>query len=189
MYITSFRLSRTFFESFSTSGPLCISSNFLSLPHSGSFVKNFFQKFLNFRFPLICGNFLSLPHRAVAVKCFFLFTLWRSAYRADSFVRIPNHSAFVNTIFQLSSLFLFFPVFSRLLLCHTYVFSELPFIYRKSAGFPAPFLSQQQRLQLFSTERSIYRLRDLCEVCNQRAGLEHRVVLSKRNKVVMFTHQ
>ena len=62
-------------------------------------------------------------------------------------------------------------------------------LYRKSAGFPALFLSQQQRLQLFSTERSIYRLRDLCEVCNQRAGLEHRVVLSKRNKVVMFTHQ
>ena len=106
MYITSFRLSRTFFKSFLTSGPLCISSNFLSLPHSGSFVKNFFQKFLNFRFPLICGNFLSLPHRAVAVKCFFLFTLWRSAYRADSFVRIPDHPSFVNAFLQSFFLFL-----------------------------------------------------------------------------------
>ena len=72
MYITSSRLSRTFFKSFSTSGPLCISSNFLSLPHSGSFVKNFFQEVLSFRFPVICGNLFRLPHLVAAVKCFFI---------------------------------------------------------------------------------------------------------------------
>ena len=106
LYITSSRLSRTFFRSFLTSDPFCISSNFLSLPHSGSFVKNFFQEVLNFRFPVICGNLFRLPHLVAAVKWFFLPTLWRSHHRADSFVRIPDHPPFVNGFLQSFSLFL-----------------------------------------------------------------------------------
>ena len=41
-----------------------------------------------------------------AVKWFFHSTLRRSAYRADSFVRIPNLSPFVNALFHFSSFFL-----------------------------------------------------------------------------------
>ena len=96
MYITSSRLSRTFFRSFLTPDPFCISSNFLGLPHSERFVKNFFLEVLNFRFPVICGNLFRLPHLVAAVKWFCLPTLWRSLHRADSFVRIPNKPWKVN---------------------------------------------------------------------------------------------
>ena len=41
-----FSFVKNFFQSFLTSDPLCIVSNFFSLPHSEAFVKNFFQKFL-----------------------------------------------------------------------------------------------------------------------------------------------
>ena len=47
----------------------------------------------------ISGNFRRLPHLVAAVKRFFHPALRRSAYRADSFVRIPNLSPFVNTFF------------------------------------------------------------------------------------------
>ena len=73
LYSTSFRLSSTFFKSFWRPIRFRISSNFLSLPHSWSFVKNFFQKFLTFRFRVRRGNFFMLPHLVVTVKYFFHF--------------------------------------------------------------------------------------------------------------------
>ena len=73
LYSTSSRLSRTFFKVFWLPIRFRISSNFLSLPHSRSFVKNFFQKFLAFHFRVRRGNFFMLPHRVVAVKYFFHF--------------------------------------------------------------------------------------------------------------------
>ena len=76
----------------------------------GSVCQELFSEVFEARFRYLSGNHFRLPHLVAAVKCFFHFTLWRSAYRADSFVRIPNHSAFVNTIFQLSSLFLIFTI-------------------------------------------------------------------------------
>ena len=86
-----------------------MSSNFLILPHLEAFVKNFFQKFLRLASAISAATILGY-HILWLLSSVFYFTLWRSAYRADSFVRIPNHSAFVNTIFQLSSLFLIFTI-------------------------------------------------------------------------------
>ena len=106
----NFEFVKYFFQSFLTSLAALRSSNFFSLPHLEAFVKNFFSEVFEARFRYFSGNHFRLPHLVAAVKCFFHFTLWRSAYRADSFVRIPNHSAFVNTIFQLSSLFLIFTI-------------------------------------------------------------------------------
>ena len=45
LYSISFRLSRTFFRSFLTSDPSCISSNLFRLPHLSLAVKNFFHFF------------------------------------------------------------------------------------------------------------------------------------------------
>ena len=45
LYSISFRLSRTFFRSFLTSDPSCISSNLFRLPHLSLAVKNFFHLF------------------------------------------------------------------------------------------------------------------------------------------------
>ena len=106
----NFDFVKHFFQSFLTSLAALRSSNLFSLPHSEAFVKNFFSEVFEARFRYLSGNHFRLPHLVAAVKCFFHFTLWRSAYRADSFVRIPNHSPFVNTIFQLSSLFLIFTI-------------------------------------------------------------------------------
>ena len=114
LYSTSFRLSSTFFKSFWRPIRFRISSNFLSLPHSRSFVKNFFQKLSTFRFRVRRGNFFMLPHLVVAVKYFFSFPLCRSAHRGDSLVRIPRPPSFVNTFFPL------FPIFSSFLLCASF---------------------------------------------------------------------
>ncbi len=78
--------------------------------HTQKRLSRTFSEVFEARFRYLSGNHFRLPHLVAAVKCFFHFTLWCSAYRADSFVRIPNHSAFVNTIFQLSSLFLIFTI-------------------------------------------------------------------------------
>ena len=144
LYHRTLSLSSTFFKVFLTSLAALRSSNFFSLPHSKAFVKNFFSEVFEARFRYLSGNHFRLPHLAAAVKCFFHFTLWCSAYRADSFVRIPNHSAFVNTIFQLSSFFLFFPVFSRLLLCHTYllIFIIQSFLYLLRVFRPSIYIEK-----------------------------------------------
>ena len=106
----NFEFVKYFFQSFLTSLAALRSSNFFSLPHSEAFVKNFFQKFLKLASAISAATILGYHILWLLSSVFFHFTLWRSAYRADSFVRIPNHSAFVNTIFQLSSLFLIFTI-------------------------------------------------------------------------------
>ena len=110
-----------------------------TVPQNLEFVKNFFQslfdvarssqeqqlfKFTTLRstcqelflevFELgsrsISGNLCRLPHLVAAVKWFFHPALWCSAYRADSFVRIPNLSPFVNTFFATFFVFLIFAI-------------------------------------------------------------------------------
>ncbi|WP_204833039.1 hypothetical protein, partial [Oscillibacter valericigenes] len=67
-------------------------------------VKNFFQKFLTPGPSRIRSNPFRLPHFSFAVKSFFLSLSAAAHHRADSFVRIPNPSHFVNTFFHLFSL-------------------------------------------------------------------------------------
>ena len=69
-----------------------------------------FSEVFELGFRSISGNLCRLPHLVAAVKRFFLPALRRSAYRTDSFVRIPNLSPFVNTFLRLSSLFLIFTI-------------------------------------------------------------------------------
>ena len=87
-----------------------MNSNFFSLPHSEALVKNFFSEVFELGSRSISGNLCRLPHLVAAVKWFFHSTLWRSAYRADSFVRIPNLSPFVNTFFATFFVFLIFAI-------------------------------------------------------------------------------
>ena len=159
-------LSSTFFKVFLTSLAALRSSNFLSLPHSEAFVKNFFQKFLRLASVISAATILGYHILWLLSSVFFHFTLWRSAYRADSFVRIPNHSAFVNTIFQLSSLFLFFPVFSRLLLCHTYllIFIIQSFLYLLRVFRPSIYIEKAR-----VSPRLSYRISSGCS-CSPRSA-------------------
>ena len=184
----NFEFVKYFFQSFLTSLAALRSSNFFSLPHSEAFVKNFFSEVFEARFRYLSGNHFRLPHLVAAVKCFFI-SLCGAVLTAPTALLEYQIIPHLSTPFSNFLRFFYFSLYFQG--CCSVILTCFPnfHLYRKSAGFPAPFLSQQQRLQLFSTERSIYRLRDLCEVRNQRAGLEHRVVLSKRNKVVMFTYQ
>ena len=91
LYSASSRLSRTFFQKFSTLSPHCFRSNFLSLPHHLRFVKNFFSKFFR-RSVSIWPLSPPLSRR-------------RGAHRADSFVRIPDHPPFVNGFLQVFFVF------------------------------------------------------------------------------------
>ena len=197
----NFEFVKYFFQSFLTSLAALRSSNFFSLPHSEAFVKNFFQKFLKLASVISAATILGY-HILWLLSSVFFISLCGAVLTAPTalleYQIIPRLSTpFFNflrffifpCIFKAAALsYLSFNIYYSAVLISPSCFPSLH-LYRKSAGFPAPFLSQQQRLQLFSTERSIYRLRDLCEVRDQRAGLEHRVVLSKRNKVVMFTYQ
>ena len=65
-----------------------------------------FSEVFELGFRSISGNLCRLPHLVATVKRFFHPALRRSAYRADSFVRIPNLSPFVNALFHFSSFFL-----------------------------------------------------------------------------------
>ena len=94
---------KCFFQKFSTRGPFCIRSNFLILPLSEALVKYFLLRSFNWRSLSFIGNLFKLPHFSLAVKPFLNFfnsALCRGAHRADSFVRIPDHSPFVNAFLQ-----------------------------------------------------------------------------------------
>ena len=106
----NFEFVKYFFQSFFDVTRSSQEQQLFKFTTLGSVCQELFSEVFEARFRYLSGNHFRLPHLVAAVKCFFHFTLWRSAYRADSFVRIPNHSAFVNTIFQLSSLFLIFTI-------------------------------------------------------------------------------
>ena len=95
----NFEFVKNFFQSLSDVARSSQEQQLLSLPHSEALVKNFFSEVFELGSRSISGNLCRLPHLVAAVKWFFHSTLWRSAYRADSFVRIPNLSPFVNTFF------------------------------------------------------------------------------------------
>ena len=184
----NFEFVKYFFQSFLTSLAALRSSNFFSLPHSEAFVKNFFQKFLKLASVISAATILGY-HILWLLSSVFFISLCGAVLTAPTALLEYQIIPHLSTPFFNFLRFFYFPLYFQG--CCSVILTCFPnfHLYRKSAGFPAPFLSQQQRLQLFSPERSIYRLRNLCEVRNLRAGLEHRVVLSKRNKVVMFTYQ
>ena len=73
LYSISFRLSRTFFRSFLTSGPSRIRSNFLKLPHFSVAVKNFFH-FSPAQLttaPTALLEYQILPHLSIPFLSFF----------------------------------------------------------------------------------------------------------------------
>ena len=100
LYQTSFRLSSTFFKVFWRPIRFCISSNFLSLPHSWSFVKNFFSEVFDFSLSRQTRQLFYLTTSRGRCQVLFSFPLCRSAHRGDSLVRIPRPPSFVNTFFQ-----------------------------------------------------------------------------------------
>ena len=130
----NFEFVKYFFQSFFDVTRSSQEQQLFKFTTLGSVCQELFSEVFEARFRYLSGNHFRLPHLVAAVKCFFHFTLWRSDYRADSFVRIPNHSAFVNTIFQLSSLFLFFTI---------------------TPPYPSPTsVHFEERLQVFSRSRS-----------------------------------
>ena len=103
LYLISSRLSRTFFQKFLTPGPSRIRS-----------------------------NLFRLPHFSLAVKSFFLSLSAAAHHRADSFVRIPNPSLFVNTLFHLFSPD---PFFSPGMAPHTLLYTAAPSHSQVLQGF------------------------------------------------------
>ena len=72
--MTSFRLSRTFFESFwRFYRSVAVLSNFFIVSHSRAFVKKFFQLFSFARLPLISDNFWIVTHCLALVNSFLNF--------------------------------------------------------------------------------------------------------------------
>ena len=72
--MTSFRLSRTFFESFwRFYRSAAVLSNFFTVSHSRASVKKFFQLFSFARLPLISDNFYIVTHCLVLVNSFLNF--------------------------------------------------------------------------------------------------------------------
>ena len=100
LYSTSFRLSSTFFKSFWRPIRFRISSNFLSLPHSRSFVKNFFSEVFGFLLSRHTRQLFYVTTSCGHCQVLFSFPLCRSAHGGDSLVRIPRLPTFVNTFFQ-----------------------------------------------------------------------------------------
>ena len=97
---------------FNLQGTRRIRRNIAILPNFIPFVKKFFQSFFDVQSTQYRSNFLSLTHLKQLVKNFFrmfstkLFSCaCRSRLSADSFVRIPDCSPFVNAF--LRSFFVF----------------------------------------------------------------------------------
>ena len=76
LYSISFRLSRTFFRSFLTSDPSCISSNLFRLPHLSLAVKNFFHFFPAWLItaPTALLEYQILPLLSIPFSRFFYFS-------------------------------------------------------------------------------------------------------------------
>ena len=77
LYSISFRLSRTFFRSFLTSDPSCISSNLFRLPHLSLAVKNFFHFFPAWLItaPTALLEYQILPLLSIPFSRFFIFLI------------------------------------------------------------------------------------------------------------------
>ena len=101
----NFEFVKNFFQSFFDAARSSQEQQLFKFTTLVSVCQELFEEVFELRFRVIRGNLFRLPHLVAAVKWFFHSTLRRSAYRADSFVRIPDLSRFVNTFFKLSSLF------------------------------------------------------------------------------------
>ena len=130
-----------------------------------------FSKFFDFRDPaVISSNFIKLPHRKAFVKLFFevffkikLFKPCRSASAPTALLEYhPIHH--LSTPFFIFLSFYLIPFISRTNRSHLYCF----FAQKERASSPRmpSYSLYQQRLQLLSVDRRLYRFRDLRKVCN-----------------------
>ena len=102
----NFEFVKYFFQSFFDVTRSSQEQQLFKFTTLGSVCQELFSEVFEARFRYLSGNHFRLPHLVAAVKWFFLPTLWRSLHRADSFVRIPKTSSFVNAFLQSFSLFL-----------------------------------------------------------------------------------
>ena len=109
-----FEFVKYFFQKFLMfSTQFCTFSNFLSYHNQLALSRTFLKVFNIVRCKLEWQLLISY-HTLWLLSSVFSSTLWRSAYRADSFVRIPKAVQKVNPLFRalstFSFAFLFFPI-------------------------------------------------------------------------------